>query len=86
MATAAEFQQSASDTNYTFDWSYLNSTEIANYNFGRNPVSASTMDTNLPIQAASRYSRQNWNAGIPLGFESCRAARTGRKSGPVVSP
>lgn len=65
MATPQEFQQAAADINYTFNWFYANSTDIAYYNSGWNPVRPANVDPNLPIQA--RFEWQNWN---PATFTS----------------
>jgi acyl-homoserine lactone acylase PvdQ len=59
MATAQEFQASASHVNYTFNWFYVNSSQTAYYNSGWNPVHPSTVDPNLPID--SQYEWQNWS-------------------------
>jgi len=59
MATAQEFQASASHVNYTFNWFYVNSSQTAYYNSGWNPVRPSTVDPNLPID--SQYEWQNWS-------------------------
>ncbi|MFD2417748.1 penicillin acylase family protein [Amycolatopsis pigmentata] len=61
MASAAQFQDSASHINYTFNWFYVNSTETAYYNSGWNPVRPSTVDPNLPV--SSQYEWVNWNPG-----------------------
>jgi acyl-homoserine lactone acylase PvdQ len=61
MGTAAQFEQSASNVNYTFNWFYVNNTDTAYYNSGWNPVRPANVDPNLPIQAASQFEWQNWN-------------------------
>lgn len=65
MATPQQFQQAAANINYTFNWFYANSTDIAYYNSGWNPVRQANVDPNLPIQA--RFEWQNWN---PATFTS----------------
>jgi acyl-homoserine lactone acylase PvdQ len=61
MGTPQQFEQAASNINYTFNWFYVNSTDIAYYNSGWNPQRPSNVDPNLPIQAASQYEWTNWN-------------------------
>ncbi|HEX4723171.1 MAG TPA: penicillin acylase family protein, partial [Pseudonocardiaceae bacterium] len=63
MGTPQQFEQSASNINYTFNWFYVNNTDIAYYNSGWNPVRPANVDPNLPIQAASQFEWQNWNPG-----------------------
>ncbi len=61
MGTPQQFQQSAANINYTFNWFYANNTDIAYYNSGWNPVRPAAVDPNLPIQAAAQFEWQNWN-------------------------
>ncbi|HEY3611030.1 MAG TPA: penicillin acylase family protein [Pseudonocardiaceae bacterium] len=61
MGTAQQFEQSAANVNYTFNWFYTNNTDIAYYNSGWNPVRPADVDPNLPIQAAAQFEWQNWN-------------------------
>jgi acyl-homoserine lactone acylase PvdQ len=61
MGTPQQFQQSAANINYTFNWFYTNNTDIAYYNSGWNPVRPANVDPNLPIQAATQFEWQNWN-------------------------
>ncbi len=61
MGTAQQFEQSAANINYTFNWFYTNNTDIAYYNSGWNPVRPANVDPNLPIQAAAQFEWQNWN-------------------------
>ncbi|WP_166462893.1 penicillin acylase family protein [Amycolatopsis acidicola] len=61
MATAQQFQQAASQINYTFNWFYVNSTEAAYYNSGWNPVRPSTVDPNLPVLGERRYEWAGWD-------------------------
>ncbi|HEY0805112.1 MAG TPA: penicillin acylase family protein, partial [Pseudonocardiaceae bacterium] len=61
MGTPQQFQQSAANINYTFNWFYVNNTDTAYYNSGWNPVRPANVDPNLPIQAASQFEWQNWN-------------------------
>jgi acyl-homoserine lactone acylase PvdQ len=65
MATPEAFQQSASNINYTFNWFYANSSDIAYYNSGWNPVRQASVDPNLPT--AAQFEWQNWN---PTTFTS----------------
>lgn len=61
MATPQEFQTSASNVNYTFNWFYVNSTDIAYYNSGWNPERPSDVDPNLPITADAQYEWTGWD-------------------------
>jgi acyl-homoserine lactone acylase PvdQ len=61
MGTPQQFEQSASNINYTFNWFYTNNTDIAYFNSGWNPVRPANVDPNLPIQAAAQFEWQNWN-------------------------
>jgi acyl-homoserine lactone acylase PvdQ len=61
MGTAQQFEQAASNINYTFNWFYVNSTDTAYYNSGWNPQRPSNVDPNLPIQGTSQYEWTNWN-------------------------
>jgi acyl-homoserine lactone acylase PvdQ len=59
MGTPQQFQQAASNINYTFNWFYVNNAHTAYYNSGFNPVRAPNVDPNLPTAAADEW--QNWN-------------------------
>ncbi|OIV35926.1 penicillin acylase [Mangrovactinospora gilvigrisea] len=59
MATPADFQQSAAEVNFTFNWFYASDRHTAYFNSGGNPVRASGMDPNLPADAAQEW--QGWN-------------------------
>jgi acyl-homoserine lactone acylase PvdQ len=61
MGTPQQFEQAASNINYTFNWFYVNNAHTAYYNSGWNPVRPANVDPNLPITAASQYEWQNWN-------------------------
>ncbi|HJP79875.1 MAG TPA: penicillin acylase family protein [Pseudonocardiaceae bacterium] len=61
MGTPQQFEQAASNINYTFNWFYVNSSHIAYYNSGWNPQRPSNVDPNLPIQASSQDEWTNWN-------------------------
>ncbi len=63
MGNAQQFEQAASNINYTFNWFYVNSTDTAYYNSGWNPARPTDVDPNLPIQAASQYEWTNWDPG-----------------------
>ena len=58
---AASFQQAAADVNYTFNWFYVDSKDIAYYNSGDNPVRAANTDQNLPIWADPANEWQGWD-------------------------
>lgn len=55
MHDAASFQQAAQDINYTFNWFYADSRDIAYYNSGSNPVRAPGVDAGLPLRAEPAY-------------------------------
>ncbi|HEV3357233.1 MAG TPA: penicillin acylase family protein [Pseudonocardiaceae bacterium] len=61
MGTPQQFEQAASNINYTFNWFYVNNAHIAYYNSGWNPQRPANVDPNLPIQAASQYEWTNWD-------------------------
>ncbi len=61
MGTPQQFEQAASNINYTFNWFYVNNAHIAYYNSGWNPQRPANVDPNLPIQAAAQYEWTNWN-------------------------
>ncbi|MFJ9840507.1 penicillin acylase family protein [Kitasatospora sp. NPDC101155] len=52
---APSFQQAAQDINYTFNWFYADSRDIAYYNSGSNPVRAAGVDAGLPVLAQPAY-------------------------------
>ncbi|MFJ9609539.1 penicillin acylase family protein [Kitasatospora sp. NPDC101176] len=52
---AAGFQRAAQDINYTFNWFYADSRDIAYYNSGTNPVRAPGVDPGLPMRAEPAY-------------------------------
>ncbi|GGU56526.1 penicillin acylase family protein [Kitasatospora aureofaciens] len=52
---APSFQQAAQDINYTFNWFYADSRDIAYYNSGSNPVRAPGVDPGLPVLAQPVY-------------------------------
>ncbi|MFI9364349.1 penicillin acylase family protein [Kitasatospora sp. NPDC053057] len=52
---APSFQQAAQDINYTFNWFYADSRDIAYYNSGNNPVRAPGVDPGLPVLAQPAY-------------------------------
>ncbi|MFE2411412.1 penicillin acylase family protein [Kitasatospora sp. NPDC059408] len=61
---AASFQQAAQDINYTFNWFYADSRDIAYYNSGSNPVRAPGVDPGLPVLAQPAY---EWADFDPAG-------------------
>ncbi|QUQ69355.1 penicillin acylase family protein [Kutzneria sp. CA-103260] len=58
---AASFQKAAADVNYTFNWFYTDSKDIAYFNSGNNPVRAANTNPNLPIWADQQNEWQGWN-------------------------
>ncbi|WP_405365892.1 penicillin acylase family protein [Kitasatospora sp. NBC_00039] len=61
---AASFQKAAQDINYTFNWFYADSRDIAYYNSGSNPVRAPGVDAGLPVRAEPAY---EWADFQPAG-------------------
>jgi acyl-homoserine lactone acylase PvdQ len=59
--SAQDFQQAAMDVNYTFNWFYADSRDIAYINSGDNPIRKSTMDPALPAWSAVANEWQDWN-------------------------
>jgi acyl-homoserine lactone acylase PvdQ len=62
MSTPAGFQSAASNVAYDFNWFYVNSSHVAYFNSGVNPVRAAGTDPNLPILATPADEWQGWNA------------------------
>ncbi|MFD0528287.1 penicillin acylase family protein [Kitasatospora arboriphila] len=73
---AAGFQQAAQNINYTFNWFYADSRDIAYYNSGNNPVRAPGVDAGLPVRAEPAY---EWRDFDP-------AANTARYTPPAEHP
>lgn len=61
IGSAQDFQQAAMDVNYTFNWFYADSRDIAYFNSGDNPVRKSTMDPTLPAWSGVANEWQDWN-------------------------
>jgi acyl-homoserine lactone acylase PvdQ len=55
MGSAAAFQAAASTVLFAFNWFYVNATETAYVNSGRNPVRAAGSNPNLPMQTAYEW-------------------------------
>ncbi len=58
---AASFQSAVQHINYTFNWFYADSNDIAYYNSGNNPVRAAGVDASLPVLAEPQYEWQNFD-------------------------
>ncbi|GAA4683901.1 penicillin acylase family protein [Phytohabitans rumicis] len=52
MGTASAFLTSASNVEYAFNWFYVNSTQSAYFNSGRNPIRATGSNPSLPMSTA----------------------------------
>jgi hypothetical protein len=61
MATAAGFEQAASNVEFDFNWFYVNSAHTAYFNSGMNPQRASGTDPNLPLWGTTADEWTNWN-------------------------
>ncbi|MEC3981089.1 penicillin acylase family protein, partial [Amycolatopsis sp. H20-H5] len=59
--SAQDFQRAAQDVNFTFNWFYADSKDIAYFNSGANPVRKSTVDPTMPVWADRGYDWQGWN-------------------------
>ena len=59
--SAADFQKAAQDINYTFNWFYADSKDIAYYNSGANPVRQSNVDPNMPVWGNAGHDWVGWN-------------------------
>jgi acyl-homoserine lactone acylase PvdQ len=60
MGSAGAFLTAASNVEYAFNWFYVNSTQSAYFNSGRNPVRAAGSNPNLPMDA-----RYEWTGFAP---------------------
>ncbi|GAA1887796.1 penicillin acylase family protein [Streptantibioticus ferralitis] len=58
---ARSFQKAAQHINYTFNWFYADSRDIAYYNSGTNPARAAGVDPALPVLAEQRYEWRGFN-------------------------
>jgi acyl-homoserine lactone acylase PvdQ len=52
---AKTFEQAVAHINYTFNWFYADSRDIAYFNSGSNPVRASGVDASFPVKAEPAY-------------------------------
>ncbi|MEV4310781.1 penicillin acylase family protein [Actinocrispum sp. NPDC049592] len=59
--SAADFQRAAMDVNYTFNWFYADSRDIAYFNSGGNPSRKANVDPNMPIKADPAYEWNGWD-------------------------
>ena len=69
MEDAAEFQRAASRIGYTFNWFYLDGSDIAYFNSGNNPVRADGIDHDLPVRACPTDACEfEWRGWDPRSF------------------
>ncbi len=68
MNTPLEFQQAASKIGFTFNWFYVNGTDIAYFNSGNNPVRPAGSNPDFPVRACPtaatdrcKYEWEGWN-------------------------
>ncbi|MFC4150314.1 penicillin acylase family protein [Micromonospora mangrovi] len=61
MGSAEAFFAAANSVDYAFNWFYVNSTQAAYFNSGRNPVRAAGSDPNLPMRAEPAYEWQGYD-------------------------
>ncbi len=59
--SAADFQRAAQDINFTFNWFYADSKDIAYYNSGANPVRQSNVDPSMPVWGDQGHDWVGWN-------------------------
>ncbi|MEV6619755.1 penicillin acylase family protein [Amycolatopsis sp. NPDC051106] len=59
--SAADFQKAAADINYTFNWFYADSKDIAYFNSGSNPARQSDVDPNMPVWGDQGHDWIGWN-------------------------
>ncbi|GAA1966924.1 penicillin acylase family protein [Amycolatopsis minnesotensis] len=59
--SAQDFQRAASAVNYTFNWFYADSKDIAYFNSGTNPVRDPNVDPAMPVKADAGFDWQGWN-------------------------
>jgi hypothetical protein len=59
--SAADFQRAADKIGYTFNWFYVDSTQIGYYNSGANPVRAPRVDHDFPVWGTPRFEWRSWN-------------------------
>jgi acyl-homoserine lactone acylase PvdQ len=59
--SAADFQKAAADINFTFNWFYADSKDIAYFNSGANPARQSNVDPNMPVWGDQGHDWTGWN-------------------------
>ncbi|WP_410616379.1 penicillin acylase family protein [Amycolatopsis sp. lyj-109] len=59
--SAADFQRAAQDINFTFNWFYADSKDIAYFNSGANPARQSNVDPNMPVWGDQGHDWVGWN-------------------------
>lgn len=59
--SARDFQQAASEINYTFNWFYADADDTAYFNSGANVVRQPHVDPSMPIAADPANDWQGWN-------------------------
>lgn len=59
--SAEDFQQAASDVNFTFNWFYSDADDAAYVNSGDNPVRHSDVDPSMPVTANAGFDWQGWD-------------------------
>ncbi|WP_199730306.1 penicillin acylase family protein [Amycolatopsis panacis] len=59
--SAADFQKAAGDVNFTFNWFYADSEDVAYFNSGANPVRSPKADPMMPAWGDRGFDWQGWN-------------------------
>ncbi|UOZ09058.1 penicillin acylase family protein [Amycolatopsis sp. WQ 127309] len=59
--SAADFQKAAADINFTFNWFYADSKDVAYFNSGANPARQSNVDPNMPVWGDQGHDWTGWN-------------------------
>ncbi|WP_328605556.1 penicillin acylase family protein [Amycolatopsis sp. NBC_00345] len=58
--SASDFEKAANDVNFTFNWFYADSKDVAYFNSGANPVRNPTVDPMMPVWGDKGYDWQGW--------------------------
>jgi acyl-homoserine lactone acylase PvdQ len=61
IASAEDYQDAAAKIDYTFNWFYADSSDIAYFNSGANPVRPADVDESLPVEGDPQYVWENFD-------------------------
>jgi penicillin amidase len=76
--SARDFQRAANLIDFTFNWFYADSKDIAYFNSGDNPVRAKGADPNFPVHASPRWEWRGWNPSLDQSQGIPYASREGK--------